>query len=234
MKDYGKVTSYNGRTGYIIDDKGQKVLIIYNSVIDKSIKEGDLVTFDLEEYKDVEFTKLVARFVKKIVPDYNIRLAKTSDSMELSKLKHTVWNTTYKGIYSDERLNNYDFELHKDKFDKRISDPESNVYVVTNDNKIVGYIIFGKPFKPFKDYKQEISQLYILKDYQGQHLGTKLFNLAYEKMKESGFTEFFVACNKYNIPAQRFYEAKGGEIISIDENLEQKSREQIKYLYEIK
>ena len=42
--------------------------------------------------------------------DYIIRLATEKDCVELSKLKQRVWNETYRGIYSDEKIDNYDFK----------------------------------------------------------------------------------------------------------------------------
>ena len=48
--------------------------------------------------------------------DYKIRLARVEDCTELSKLKHDTWNETYRGIYSDEKIDNYDYEKNKKKF----------------------------------------------------------------------------------------------------------------------
>lgn len=44
----------------------------------------------------------------------------------------------------------------------------------------------------------------------------------------------FVCCNKYNVPAQKFYERMGGSIIHIDDDNEDMSIPQIKFLYKIK
>ena len=83
-------------------------------------------------------------------------------------------------------------------------------------------------------YTYLIDYLYFLKDYQGHGLGSEVFKFAYNKMKEKEINEFFVACNKYNLPARKFYEKMGGEIIDIDEDNEDKSIPQVKYEYKIK
>ena len=165
--------------------------------------------------------------------DYIIRLANKNDCDELSKLKHTVWNETYRGIYSDEKIDNYDHKKYTDKFLGIINNPDVDLYVVEDNNKLVGYMDYGKPFRPYKDYNQEIGLLYLLKDYQRKGIGTKLFNMAYNKIKEKGYKEFFISCNKYNINAQEFYKKMGGEIIDIDEDNIDKSIPQVKFLYKI-
>lgn len=166
--------------------------------------------------------------------NYNIRLANKNDCLELSKLKQKVWQETDRGIYPNEKIDDFDYENNKEKFIKIIENPDIQLYVVEDEAKIIGYMDFGIPIRPFKDYKQEIGLLYILKEYQGKGIGKRLFNMAYENIKKTGFNEFFVCCNKYNIPAQKFYEKMGGEIIDIDDDNEDMSIPQVKYLYKIK
>ena len=166
--------------------------------------------------------------------NYIIRLASEKDCNELSKVKHNVWETTYRGIYPDDKIDNFDYERHATSFKKIVNNPQIELYVVEYENEIIGYMDFGVPFRPFEDYKQELGLLYVLKEYQGNGIGKRLFDLAYTNMKKNGFNEFFISCNKYNLSAQRFYEKMGGEMIHIDDDNEDKSIPQIKYLYKIK
>ena len=166
--------------------------------------------------------------------NYKIRLANIDDCNELAILKHDVWDTTYRGIYPDEKLDNFNYEKNANTFRKIIENPEIELYVIEYENKIIGYMDYGTPHKPYRDYKQEIGLLYFLKDYQGHGLGSEVFKFAYNKMKEKEINEFFIACNKYNLPARKFYEKMGGEIIDIDEDNDDKSIPQVKYAYRIK
>lgn len=166
--------------------------------------------------------------------NYIIRLAREDDCNELAKLKHKVWQTTYRGIYSDDKIDDFDYEKSINSFKKIINNPEINLYVVEDKEKVIGYMDFGLPFRPFKKYKQEMGLLYVLKEYQRKGIGKKLFNLAYDNMKKKKIKEFFISCNKYNVSAQKFYEKMGGTIIHIDDDNEDKSIPQIKYLYKIK
>ena len=165
---------------------------------------------------------------------YIIRLANKNDCEYLSKLKHQVWKETYHGIYSDAKINNYDYQKNKDYFLNIINNPNTNLYVVEDNNKLVGYMSFGVPLRPYKDYKQDIGLLYLTKEYQRKGIGKELFNIAYNNIKEKGYKEFFISCNKYNINAQEFYKKMGGIVDCIDEDNFDKSLPQIKFIYIIK
>ncbi len=166
--------------------------------------------------------------------NYLIRLAKEEDSKELAKLKHSIWETTYRGIYADEKIDNFDYKKSEDKFIDMVKNPNVKIYVVEDNDILVGYMEYGKPYRPYLDYKNEIGLLYIKKKYQGMGIGKELFKLAYNRMKEKGITEFFISCNKYNISAQKFYKKMGGLIIEVDEDNEDKAIPQVYFLYIIR
>ena len=166
--------------------------------------------------------------------EYIIREATIDDIDELSKLKKVLWSQTYRGIYNDDLIDNFDYEKHKNKFLKIINDPNVKLYVVEYDGKLIGYMDYGVPYRPYKDYEQEIGLLYLLSEYQRNGIGTRLFNLGSNGIKENGYDEFFISCNKYNLKAQEFYKKMGGTIVNIDEDMEDKSCPQITFLYKIK
>ena len=162
-----------------------------------------------------------------------IRKAVFTDCKELSLLKKEIWETTYRGIYPDSKIDNYDYLKKKKKFKNYIHNPNQELYVAISNNKIIGYIEFGKPSRPFEDYKQEIGLFYIKKDYQRQGIGKKLFHLAFNYIKNKGVNKFFISSHKYNFNAQKFYEKMGGEIVKIDEDSDNDGLPQIKFKYKI-
>lgn len=85
--------------------------------------------------------------------NYIIRLATEGDCSELSRLKHEVWDTTYRGIYPDEKIDNFDYDKNKNTFIKIVNNPEIELYVVECNGKIVGYMDYGTPHRPFGAYK---------------------------------------------------------------------------------
>jgi ribosomal protein S18 acetylase RimI-like enzyme len=162
--------------------------------------------------------------------NYVIRDSKEEDAYELSKLKLKVWKQVYSDIYPKEKFDNYDIEINKDKFITIMNNPNIRLLVVEVDNKLIGYMSYGEPYRKYKDFKQEIGLLYLDQDYPKVGLGTKLFNIAYEDIMKK-YNEFFISCNKYNYSARKFYEKMGGIIIDEDADNIDKSLVQVKYLY---
>ena len=165
--------------------------------------------------------------------EYIIRLATEKDCVELSRLKQRVWNETYRGIYSDEKIDNYDYEKNRIKFLDIVNNPNIELYVVEDNNKLVGYMDCGIPIRSYKNYQQEIGLLYLLKEYQRQGIGKELFNIGVNSIKSKGFNEFFISCNKYNVNAQTFYKKMGGVIDIVDDDNIDKSIPQVKFIYKI-
>lgn len=141
------------------------------------------------------------------------RKAAIEDCRSIAELKGIVWNTTYKGIYSDETLLGYDVAKNEMIMQSIIKNPEIEVYVATDNDKIVGFMTCGTPYTPFMDYKQEVGLLYILKEYQRQGIGTKFFEIAREQVKKAGYNAFILAVNSQNINAIQFYLKMNGRIV---------------------
>lgn len=161
------------------------------------------------------------------------RKAKINDCYSIAKLKGEVWNTTYRGIYSDTLIDNYDIKRNKLIFEGIISNPNYELYVAIDNKKIIGFMSCGEPYRPFLKYNKEIGLLYILNEYQRKGIGKMLFLIARDIVRKSGNDEFFVSVNKYNTNAIQFYIAMGGTIISIDEDKEGKSETQVKIHYTV-
>lgn len=66
MKIYGKVSLYDGFTGTILGMDGHSYLLLKQEIISGEVNVNDYVSFDGEIYQDIELTKYIARFVKKI------------------------------------------------------------------------------------------------------------------------------------------------------------------------
>ena len=73
--------------------------------------------------------------------NYNIRLSTEEDCDELSKLKHDIWETTYRGIYPDDKIDNFDYDKNKNSFINIINNPDIELYVVEDKEKIIGLIM---------------------------------------------------------------------------------------------
>ena len=157
----------------------------------------------------------------------DIRLANISDCKELSYLKKEVWETTYRGIYSDEVIDNYDYVKREEKFNNLVSSNNQEVYVCSIDNKIVGYMVLGESLhEGLEGYDLTINDLGIEKQYRGMGIGKKFFDIAKSKNKK-----FFNCCNYYNSNARKFYERMGGKIVKTNMS-EDKQYCQVYYVYD--
>lgn len=160
-----------------------------------------------------------------------ICIATDEDCRSLAILKKMIWETTYRGIYPNEKLDKYNIDINENKFKEMIKKQSQTLFIVLNDSEIIGYMSCGKIMRAFDKYTHDIGLLYLLKEYQGKGLGSKLFEFAKNELKNQGVTEFIVSCNKYNFSAQQFYTKMGGKIIKIDENNEDKSIPQVKFQF---
>ena len=98
--------------------------------------------------------------------------------------------------------------------------------MATDGEKIVGFMTCGKPYRPFREYGQEVGLLYILKEYQRQGIGREFFRIAKKLVTERGYKEFFLSVNSRNYEAQKFYFAMGGEVLC-------EEGEQVRFEYKI-
>ena len=162
-----------------------------------------------------------------------IRKAVFEDCRTISLLKREVWNTTYRGIYSDAKIDGYDVDKHARVLEGIVQNPEMSLFTACDGERIIGFISCGTPHRPFLHYKQDIGLMYILDEYQRQGIGRRLFTAAINEIKENGHDEFFTSVNKYNTNAISFYEAMGGRIILTDEDKEDKRESQVKLHYDI-
>ena len=65
MKKVGKIENYDGYYGTIIDDEGNKHLLLKEELIDENIANNDEVSFVPEAYNYEDINESVARFIKK-------------------------------------------------------------------------------------------------------------------------------------------------------------------------
>ena len=73
-----------------------------------------------------------------------IRVATYEDCRSLALLKRRVWETTYRGIYPDKKLDKYDIDLNENKFKDMIKQQSQKLFVVLDGYKIIGYMSCGK------------------------------------------------------------------------------------------
>lgn len=151
-------------------------------------------------------------------PKVQIRLAVPEDAPAVAKVHVETWKTTYRGIVPDVALDRMSVETDlAGNFGKNLQHPpaEMNTFVaMTGGGRIVGFCIAepaGGPQDP--PFTGELGALYVLKDFQGQGIGRRLFAEGVRHLdfhKHPGMKLWVLEQN----PACRFYEHLGGEVIA--------------------
>lgn len=64
--EYGKVVSYDGNSGIILDEFGNKYIFLKTDLVNNDVFKGNFVTFQKEIFHTLELDKKMARFIRKI------------------------------------------------------------------------------------------------------------------------------------------------------------------------
>lgn len=145
---------------------------------------------------------------------YLIRESKRDDAYGIMHVVTLAWNETYKDIVPDDflkKLKKNEAERAKRHYNA-FGNTDYKELVLEIDNKIVGFVRYGKAED--KDFNNcgEIIALYILKKYQGYGYGKELVEKAKLELKKRGFNNMIIACLKEN-PTNSFYEHIGGKYV---------------------
>ncbi len=150
-------------------------------------------------------------------------LADENGAKIIAELRREIWSTTYRGIYSDERIDNYDYEEHRRRDLTRIRDDSYHVYLIVSGGEPIGYFNFLTSETVY------IQSLYVRREYQRQGIGKQAFAIIKEYCKTHGFDKFICNCNSHNYPAQDFYRSMGGTVVKRSEGHDDKYDDQITF-----
>lgn len=143
-----------------------------------------------------------------------IRKAKSKDAEGIIKVNVKTWLTTYSGIMPDSVLKKKIETMEESvRICKETVEKNNNVLVAIEDEEIVGIVSYGKGKTIEDELTGEIYSIYVLKEYQGKHIGKQLFTAAKKILEENGYKEIIVTCIKQN-PSNKFYEKMGGKIVT--------------------
>lgn len=134
-----------------------------------------------------------------------IRVGTIKDAEKISNLKIQNYLKTYKGIFDDSYLKNLSIKDEKSKYIRHFQDRKILVY--EKDNKILGYIYYGKRknnINELTEYNAEIYAIYVDINFIDSGIGTKLIKHALMDLIKD-YDKVILWCAKENIKAQKFY-----------------------------
>jgi len=170
-----------------------------------------------------------------------LREARLEDAEGMARVHLQSWREAYAGIIPDEILKNLDLAERvkgwKNQLGPSYEGARFNFVAEDPSQGIVGFSSggplrqdFGKEMKFPEDLKGvsdgEFYAIYLLKSHQGKGSGKKLFDCVVDGLKARGFRSMMVWVLKENMPARKFYEARGGvaigkAVITIGRQLDQ-------------
>lgn len=145
-----------------------------------------------------------------------------------------MWKKTYKGIMSEEiflmREKNRENSMNIIK--EKLENKENFYKVVSIDNKIVGFVSYGKNRDTEADNLGEVYAIYILEEFHKKGIGKKLISYVKNDLKEKGYTSLVIWTLEEN-PNKKFYEKLGGKEFSNRQiDIFGQKLKEIGYLYE--
>lgn len=135
-------------------------------------------------------------------------MAQEADAPVIARLRQKIWAATYRGIYPDEMIDQFDYGWHTRQDQARIQSPKYMVYLIVEGDRPIGYLNLKMGELPV------LLSLYVLPEYQRRGIGRAAFRLIRQYCGPSGFT---CQCQPRNETAMAFYHAMGGIITARDE-----------------
>ncbi|HEY6621788.1 MAG TPA: GNAT family N-acetyltransferase [Steroidobacteraceae bacterium] len=146
-----------------------------------------------------------------------IRAAIPGDAHRLAKMHVTSWHESYTGILPDKILASLSTEARAASWARILQEPPSvrstAVYLAEHDGAICGFGSCGaQRAENLEDlgYDGEISAIYVLREFQKQGIGTRLFRHMSLDLIRRGFNGAALWVLRDNLGARRFYERYSG------------------------
>lgn len=133
------------------------------------------------------------------------------DAAFLSEMRRLVWLSTYRGIYPDRMLDDFDYAFHNEKNLSMINSPDYFVYFILYGERRVGYLILQKKYPLY------VQSLYLLEDFRRKGIGRGTFDFIRGFCRKNGIEDFYLTCHPENKNALAFYDKMGGKITARDE-----------------
>ena len=143
-----------------------------------------------------------------------IRPGTINDIEEVSRVYAQAWRETYQGLAPDPFVNGMTAGAAAQIFrDSLQTDTHSYFFHVAEapQRRLVGFCDGGKERSHPESGLGELYAIYILKEFQKQGAGRKLFDAAVEGLLKSGMSSMVVWVLEPS-PYRKFYEALGGKL----------------------
>jgi GNAT superfamily N-acetyltransferase len=142
---------------------------------------------------------------------FQIRQATFFDAEKIATLHASSWRKAYRGLLSDEYLdNNLDGERKNIWISKmaKLTDQEF-VFLAENEHDLLGFVaVLDKPEAGMDAF---VDNLHVRWDLKGQGIGKQLLKAVAERLLQTGRKSVYLWVLKGNEPAEKFYFSRGAK-----------------------
>ncbi|HWP95320.1 MAG TPA: GNAT family N-acetyltransferase [Syntrophomonadaceae bacterium] len=140
----------------------------------------------------------------------NIREADINDAPGIARVVVDTWKSAYRGIISDDYLNNLSYQ-EREKGWREFPWDNSFVFVAEDDGKnVIGFVAGGPERESRSECQGEVYAIYVYQSHQYQGIGSLLFRALLRKLEQTGIHSLLVWVLT-DSPFRRFYERQGGQ-----------------------
>lgn len=140
-----------------------------------------------------------------------IREAEKADAESIVNININGWLETYHGIFPNDVLKK--LEQKKSESIEKCKNKISEYIVCEMENKVIGFLRYGKNKKNYNDKYAEVYAIYIDSKYKKRGIGRKLLEYSFNKLKGT-YDNVLISTIQEN-SANKFYEKCGGKKIGI-------------------
>jgi GNAT superfamily N-acetyltransferase len=141
----------------------------------------------------------------------NLRPATKEDAAIIAQLHAASWIIAYRGLLSDEYLDNDLAGERMAYWSKKVNtlaDNEFIILAIDSDGRAEGFIAVMD--EPEMGYSALVDNLHVRPDLKGRGIGRALMQEAARTLRNSGRSNYYLWVLNGNDPACRFYESIGG------------------------
>ena len=140
------------------------------------------------------------------------RLAVLGDSSDIAKLHVQNWQTTYRGSWSDNFLDNIAPQKQLDIWTKRLNSPNSNQHILfaEAESQLIGFAC--TELNKNKTYGALLDNLHVDADWRGHGIGKQLTLASTDWVKSKNpKSPYYLWVLENNHSARIFYKKLGGK-----------------------
>ena len=139
----------------------------------------------------------------------SIRRAKPSDARMLAVVFEAAWREAYQGVIPGVAREKFIAKRGPDTWRAMIGRGRGLAAMESGDT-VVAYASYGRARERSLRAEGEIDEIYVMPEYQGVGLGSRLFRAVRNDLADHGLTRIGVWVLAENARARAFYERLGG------------------------